>query len=914
MRYRPVLLPWLAFASIALAQGAQGPIRAARTPVPPHLDGRVEELAWKRAPVYSEFVESFPQEGIAVPAEFRTEVRVLFDDRTLYVSVVCHDPQPAEIVRQLSRRDAPLYGDSIEVSIDSTLDRRTGYSFAVNAAGVLRDGLLYGDVNLADTWDGVWDAAVSEREDGWSAELAIPLELLRFPQLATQEWGFEVRRTVYRTHQVFDSRLIPRSANGLVSRFGTLVGLEGLLPHRAFQLTPYATTRLSFRPQFSDPASPRPSLSDPSADVGLDLRAALASDLNLVAAINPDFGQVEADQVVLNVGNQEIFFPEKRPFFTQGLDLFQPVGSEYGASQRLFYSRRIGLDAPILAAAKLTGTGWKGLDLGILDSVVTGVADPGKQEVAFLDGPAADDAWVHDVEQRPDRRVLYSAQRPFHLGLASELPREPPVPRNYFAGVLRQSVLSASAVGATITSANPLAARCTEADVKRQQDLQASLPTAIRVNSAGPIAAADCQAYGGTTAGLDMNLRSADGEWLAIAALNGSRRIGGPANDVQYDGTVLHPGDLGLGGYLFAGKFGGEGFRWDVDYRYASPRLDLNATGFLPTQNEQAARLALHYFRSQGIGGLHELQLNFWLQGAWTTDGRWTSRGRNASVEGWVTLAGFQTVGLNVELELPRFDVREVRDYGVPFERRGSVAFTLFGTTDPKRPLVLSGDVYLLPAFQGGPVPAQLGGGADLTFLLRPFSWWETQLLGKYDAYPLGARYVACSSGPCSAAGVDAPETNTFLFGQRDVQALSLTLRQTFIFSPRLTLQVYAQFYSAGGYHPAYYQAKAFTGERVAMDALQRLSERPAATDDPDFHDAALNINVVFRWEYRLGSVLYLVYARNQTVLGLQKVIDPATGEVIKQQAPTSGLVPLRLGPGPAVNTFQVKWTYLFDL
>jgi hypothetical protein len=556
------------------------------------------------------------------------------------------------------------------------------------------------------------------------------------------------------------------------------------------------------------------------------------------------------------------------------------------------------------------------------------VADPGKADVAYLESPAADDAWVHDVEQRPDRSVLYAAQRPFHLGLAGELPAAPPVPRNYLAAVLRQSVLSASTVGATLTSANPLAPRCTRAEIEHQKELQGALPTAIRVNSADPIlfgpadpvlftpqtGVNDCQAYGGTTAGLDMNLRSSDGEWLAIAAVNASRRIGGPANDVQYDGTVMHPGDLGAGGYLFAGKYGGEGFRWNVAYRYASPRLDLNAVGFLATQNEQGAELDLHYYRSRDIGALHELQLSAWLQGAWTADGAWTTRARRTGVEGVVTLGGYQSIGLNLSWELPRYDPREVRGYGVPFERRGSVAAYLFGNTDPKRKVVLSGELYLLQAFSQGPVNAQIGAGGDVTLVLRPWTWFETQLTGKYDEIPLGARYVQCLQGACSAAGVDSPERNTFLFGRRDVENLSLTLRQSFIFTPRLTLQVYAQLFSAGGHHPVYFSASGATGEQIPMSALTLLPGLPAGVSNPDFHEAALNINVVFRWEYRLGSILYLVYVRSQSTLGLQTVIDPTTGDVLKQQTPTSGLTPLRLGPGPTVDTFQVKWSYFFDL
>ena len=203
MSLAPLLL--LATAAAVPPPAAQGPIRAARTPEAPKLDGRPDDPVWQLAPPYTQFLEQYPDEGRAPGPEFRTEVRVLHDDRTLYILVVCHDPQPELVQRQLGRRDTPLVGDQVEIGIDSTHDRRSGYYFGVNAAGVLRDGLFYGDVNLADTWDAVWDAAVAPLPDGWSAEFAIPLDFLRFPRAPTQEWGFLVRRTIHRTHQVFDS-------------------------------------------------------------------------------------------------------------------------------------------------------------------------------------------------------------------------------------------------------------------------------------------------------------------------------------------------------------------------------------------------------------------------------------------------------------------------------------------------------------------------------------------------------------------------------------------------------------------------------------------------------------------------------------------------------------------------------------
>src|SRR5262249_12344075 len=161
-----------------------------------------------------------------------------------------------------------------------------------------------------------WAAEVAARPDGWSVEFAIPLHLLRFPDAAAQTWGFFVRRELARTHEVIDSVLIPRNANGYVSRFGHLVGVEGLSSHRDIEVAPSLAMRGTLRPQFSDASIPQPRLFDPSFDLGLDFKAALTSRLTLNGTLNPDFGQVEADQVILNLSNFEAFFPEKRPFFT----------------------------------------------------------------------------------------------------------------------------------------------------------------------------------------------------------------------------------------------------------------------------------------------------------------------------------------------------------------------------------------------------------------------------------------------------------------------------------------------------------------------------------------------------------------------------------------------------------------------
>ena len=229
----------------------------------------------------------------------------------------------------------------------------------------------------------------------------------------------------------------------------------------------------------------------------------------------------------------------------------------------------------------------------------------------------------------------------------------------------RQTFLGNSSVGLTVTSVNPLQPRCTQADIERTRAMRAALPPdAIQVNTADPIRwddlGNDCAGFGGTTAGLDFNLRSHDGEWVALGTVLGSRRIGGPQDDVLRDGTVMHPGDLGAGGYFVAGKVGGEGFRANLSGRYASPKLDLTAIGYQQSQNQQAIGATLGYYRSRDIGALHELQIKLNANTFWTTDGHWTARGNYANFEVSAILPGYQQIGWDLNLEIPRYDVREI--------------------------------------------------------------------------------------------------------------------------------------------------------------------------------------------------------------------------------------------------------------
>ncbi|MCE9668669.1 carbohydrate binding family 9 domain-containing protein [Myxococcus stipitatus] len=812
------------------------------------VDGRLDEADWARAPVFDAFVERFPVAG-RTPSE-RTELRVLYDEDTLYVGIIARDSEPSRIDRRLGRRDSAPYSDTLHVLIDPAHDHRTAYNFSLSAGGVQSDGLYYDDRFYTEDWSGIWDAAAGSVPDGWVAEFAIPLSLLRFPEASVQTWGFSVRRDIARKNEELESVENPRTHNANVSRLGHLTGLTGLQPRGRWELTPYVAARGLAHPQYSDATRPAPRLLSPSMDVGLDVRAALTSNLSLAATFNPDFGEVEADQLLLNLGTFEQFYPERRPFFTQGMELFQPVGMNVGdAPLALFYSRRIGLETPILGAAKVTGA-VGGVQVGVLDAVVMG-------------------PWRERDEERPDRGLRLDWRRPMHVGPGVELPDAPTATTHFLVAVARGKVGTGSRVGGSVAMANPLEGTCTAED--------AALEDAQRP--------ASCRGHGGLAGALDFDLKTQDANWGVYGMLLATRVDGGVPQSVLPDGTRLSRGDSGVGGYLRAGRFGGEGWRPEVGVDVASPRLSLRATGFQSIQNDVSPRAVLRYAKPNGAGPFRSLQVNALGGSRWTADSRGEHRVTWGNLNGSVTLPSFDVVGFETGVDLNDFDVREMRGTGVPLERADRWFAAAWTETNPNRLVSAELWVALGHRFQSdGPLPPAWGWTADLTLSLRPHPSLQTELSVSNDKTDHGPRYV------------DTLDDGRFLLGALDSRYLSFTLRQQWVLSPRLTLQGYAQLFTAYGRYGSYFTAT--SDERktpVRLDTLRPFT--PA--EDSDFYDTALAVNVVLRWEYRLGSTLFCVYSRSQ-----QGLPTP------EGERAFASLAPRRLLSGPANDALMLKWSY----
>ena len=374
-----VFVIWLSAALCAVAfaqekdESQVESLSAVHTDNHPKIDGLLGDACWQRAPKATGFVQNEPEEG--KPPSEPTSVQVAYSEDALYVAMEMHDSQPDRIVSRLTRRDREQDADYAFVTIDSYHDHQTAYMFLVYASGTQHDVYYFNDSWSDGSWDAVWESATRMSADGWTAEFKIPFDCLRFPTAPNHTWGILCGR--HSTHNQETDRwpYIPESASGLVSGFAHLTAIEGITPAKQLEMLPYAVS-------YEETEAKHPGNQDGRdfyANTGVDLKYGITPNMTLSATFNPDFGQVEADQTVLNLTAFETTYPEKRPFFLEGTNIFSTWSN-------LFYSRRIGkapsrwmpdaadyVDRPgattILGAVKLTGKTEGGTSIGLVEAV-----------------------------------------------------------------------------------------------------------------------------------------------------------------------------------------------------------------------------------------------------------------------------------------------------------------------------------------------------------------------------------------------------------------------------------------------------------------------------------------------------------------------------------------------------------------
>jgi len=298
-------------------------VRRAEAPI--RVDGVLADEGWKHAAVIDLPYEYFP--GDNLPAPVRTEFLVTFGEEYLYLAFRAHDPEPRSIRAHLADRDAITtfqQDDHVGFILDPFNDERRGFQFRVNPLGVQADAVFSELEGIEDfSWDAIWESAGRITDEGYEVEIAIPFNQLRFPRTpAAQTWGFDAFRSWPRSvrHRIA-AKYTDRDRACILCQADKLTGLAGLRPGRNVELDPTLTaSRTDRRETF--PGGPLDE-GDARGAVGLTARWGITPNLILNATVNPDFSQVEADVAQLDVNTRfALFFPEKRPFFLEGIDFF----------------------------------------------------------------------------------------------------------------------------------------------------------------------------------------------------------------------------------------------------------------------------------------------------------------------------------------------------------------------------------------------------------------------------------------------------------------------------------------------------------------------------------------------------------------------------------------------------------------
>ena len=346
---------------------------AVRTEKPPVIDGEINEEIWSKALLVNGFLQNEPY-NLELPT-IETEVRVLYDDKYLYLAYNNIDPNPDKIMARRSRRDDWMAGfesnsDWVGFGIDSRNDDKTGYWFAVNAAEVQVDVAISGDGygGFDGTWNAVWDSEVYFHDQGWSVEIRVPFNVFQYDKETVQEWGVTFQRGHFEKQEEVNWPGRAKGVRGIVPHFGILKGIENIPQPKNIEVVPYF---LAGRTKTNENKN--------IENIGLDTRYNLNSNTTLNMTFNPDFGQVQADPSVLNLSAFETRLNERRPFFVQGANFFK-------SRLNLFNSRRIGRrpgyyepdsgsiidrsnETTIIGAAKILGETSSGLKYGLINAI-----------------------------------------------------------------------------------------------------------------------------------------------------------------------------------------------------------------------------------------------------------------------------------------------------------------------------------------------------------------------------------------------------------------------------------------------------------------------------------------------------------------------------------------------------------------
>ena len=819
-------------------EAAAGPKRAQAVRVPAasiRTDGVLDEAVWQTAQPVTDFTQKEPVEG-AAPTD-RLEVRFVYDDSALYVGAHMRSSTP--IRAPLSRRDDGDQIESIQIELDTYFDRRTAYLFGVTAAGVRLDH-FHGTDNENDEdqeYDPVWQAKTVVSADGWTAELWVPFSQLRFNAAAEQVWGLNIKRYVPSLEEENYWALVRRTESGWASRFGELHGIRGVAPRARLEIVPYiaGSSRLTGD---RDPGDPFDDGKNLSGRVGADLKVGIGSNLTLDVTGNPDFGQIDADPAEVNLTAFETIFPERRPFFLEGNNVLT------AGTGNFYYSRRIGarpigpasgdyVDYPdtttILGAAKLTGRLASGTSIGFLGAVTN--SESAKTSIGGVESLV-----------RVEPRTVWSVAR-----------------------VIQEVDDQGSTIGAHLTALH--------------RDMPADDPLAALLGRNAVTAGADARVrFGNRTyeALFNVGLTRVDGEPEAIAGYQTRnshllQRVDQPV--IRFDPTRRSIDGTQITGRL--SKIAGRHWLWRLNLMIESPEFEPSDFGRLNFAGDYMGTAALTYRETVPGRLFRAYSFGMNLTGNAYFDRELGVR-YNLSSNNDFTFLNFWTTSLDV--------TRYFRGQDAQLTRGGPVMGVPLGWSLGWSLRNRSGSETQWRA-DASHRSNELGDNAwDLrgTVSIRPSPSLQLSAAPEYENEsgtratfngPLNRQYLTSLPG-------GRPETfdRRYIFGFPDRTTLGLQLRASYTFQPDMTLDVYAEPFAASGRYERFGETLAPRDPRLRIygeggTTIQQQADGSSVVTDGDdtftlrnydFNIRSFRSNVVFRWEWRPGSTLFVVWQQNR--------------------------------------------------
>ena len=807
------------------------------------IDGRMNESAWDAAAPITSFTQVDPQEG--QPASERTEARILVDDDAIYVGMRLYDSNPRGVQTQLARRDEGIDGDLVELYLDSYHDHLNAVVFRLSPAGARRDATVSSNGGQDNSWDAVWEGSATTDAEGWTAEFRIPLSQLRYdPRRAEHTWGIQLARKIARKAEVSLFAFVPKNQQSGVHTYGHLTGLGRLAAPRHLELVPYALVKTE-NPSV-EAGDPFRKKNDVVPGVGLDLKYGITSNLTLDATINPDFGQVEVDPAVVNLSAFETFFPERRPFFVQGAGIFSFGSMRTNNSSNGYnfvHTRRIGrtpqrrigggdiewvdspLETTILGAAKLTGRSAGGWSIGVLDAVTS------REQARFIDTTGG--RFSETVEP-----------------LA-----------NYFVGRLKRDLRQGNTtigIGATTVNRN----LGDDADITGQ------------FRSAAYVGGLDWNhAWGNRMWALDGNVvfthNRGSAESITALQLSPARYYQRPDKE-GYRLDETRTSLTGWVGELTFAKLSGEHWRGSVTYQEYSPGFEINEVGFNSSTDMRSIAPLIQYRDTKPGKIVREWSQYLFWNPSWNYDGDLTFNGVGAIWFG--EFANFWYTELRGDWRPRVYDDRLTR--GGPLMRLTEGGGVQLEVGSDRRKRYTYG-VYTSYSFNeaGG-----WGVNVNPYATLRPASALRITLQPSYNRTHAMAQYVTAVDDPLA----DATYDRRYVFATLDQHQFGVVSRVDWTFTPKLSLQLFAQPLLFAGDFKDYKQLarpRTFDFDVFGEDAgaISRAddgtytvdpdADGPAGTftfGDRDGNQRSLRGNAVLRWEYRPGSALFLVWQQQR--------------------------------------------------